>query len=67
MQDQLRNKQRELLELQKRKLELELAATKKHIEEQEKQLNMKTASIKPTVSFCLICNNLFIQLSTIKF
>lgn len=28
-----------MLELQKRKLELEVAATKKHIEEQEKQLN----------------------------
>ncbi|KAG4070353.1 hypothetical protein HA402_006495 [Bradysia odoriphaga] len=47
--DILRDKQRELLELQKRKLELELAATKKHIAEQEKQLQTKTAVV-PTVS-----------------
>lgn len=45
MKAQLREKERELLELKKRKLELELAATKKHIEEQEKQLNLKTASV----------------------
>lgn len=47
MQAQLREKERELLELKKRKLELELAATKKHIEEQEKQLNLQTASVVP--------------------
>lgn len=45
MQAQLQIKQRELLELQKRKLELELAATQKHIEEKEKQLGIRTASI----------------------
>lgn len=45
MQAQLRDKERELLELRKRKLELELVATKKHIEEQEKQLNLQTASV----------------------
>ena len=50
MQSQLRDKQRELLELQKRKLELELAATKKTIEEQEKQLSQKTASVGRPVS-----------------
>lgn len=43
--DILRDKQRELLELQKRKLELELAATKKHIAEQEKQLQAKTTNV----------------------
>lgn len=47
MQAQLREKERELLELKKRKLELELAATKKHIEEQEKQLNLQAASVAP--------------------
>lgn len=50
--DVLRDKQRELLELQKRKLELELAATKKHIAEQEKQLQAKTSVVPPTVSRC---------------
>uniref|UniRef100_A0A1Q3FEU2 Pre-mRNA cleavage complex 2 protein Pcf11 n=1 Tax=Culex tarsalis TaxID=7177 RepID=A0A1Q3FEU2_CULTA len=45
MQQQLRDKQRELLELQARKLELELIATKKRIEEQEKQLVLQTASV----------------------
>ncbi|XP_055637701.1 uncharacterized protein LOC129776214 [Toxorhynchites rutilus septentrionalis] len=45
MQQQLRDKQRELLELQARKLELELLATKKRIEEQEKQLVLQTASV----------------------
>lgn len=49
--DILRDKQRELLELQKRKLELELAATMKHIAEQEKQLQVKTANVT-TVSLC---------------
>ncbi|XP_053697844.1 uncharacterized protein LOC128744695 isoform X2 [Sabethes cyaneus] len=45
MQQQLRDKQRELLELQAKKLELELLATKKRIEEQEKQLILQTASV----------------------
>ncbi|XP_055540446.1 uncharacterized protein LOC129727068 [Wyeomyia smithii] len=45
MQQQLRDKQRELLELQAKKLELELLATKKRIEEQEKQLVLQTASV----------------------
>lgn len=40
MQNQLRLKERELLELKKRKLELELVATQKHIEEQEKAMSM---------------------------
>lgn len=45
MQQQLRDKQRELLELQAKKLELELIATKKRIEEQEKLLVVQTASV----------------------
>jgi pre-mRNA cleavage complex 2 protein Pcf11 len=49
MQQQLRDKERELLELQKKKLELELAATKKRIEEQEKQLNLQTESVKVSI------------------
>ena len=49
MQQQLRDKQRELLELQARKLELELIATKKRIEEQEKQLVLQTASVSKEV------------------
>lgn len=53
MQQQLRDKQRELLELQARKLELELIATKKRIEEQEKQLVLQTASVSKEVS-CLL-------------
>lgn len=38
IQKQLKDKERELLELQKRKLELELLATKKKLEEQEKEM-----------------------------
>uniref|UniRef100_A0AAG5D028 Pre-mRNA cleavage complex 2 protein Pcf11 n=1 Tax=Anopheles atroparvus TaxID=41427 RepID=A0AAG5D028_ANOAO len=45
MQQQLKDKHRELLELQKRKLELELFATRRHIEEQEKQMQLRTASV----------------------
>ncbi|XP_055614328.1 pre-mRNA cleavage complex 2 protein Pcf11-like isoform X2 [Uranotaenia lowii] len=45
MEQQLRDKQRELLELKARKLELELLATKKRIEEQEKQIVLQTASV----------------------
>uniref|UniRef100_A0A182K1H3 CID domain-containing protein n=1 Tax=Anopheles christyi TaxID=43041 RepID=A0A182K1H3_9DIPT len=45
MQQQLRDKQRELLELQARKLELELLTTKKRIMEQEKQLSIQTESV----------------------
>lgn len=50
MQQQLRDKQRELLELQAKKLELELIATKKRIEEQEKLLVAQTASVTKEVS-----------------
>ncbi|KAH8285470.1 hypothetical protein KR054_009697 [Drosophila jambulina] len=39
MEEILQAKTRELLELKKRKLELELEQTKKHLEEQERQLN----------------------------
>lgn len=43
----LQAKTRELLELRKKKLELELEATKKHLEEQEKQLSKATESVIP--------------------
>lgn len=49
MQTQLQIKQRELLELKKRKLEMELAQTKKHIEEGEKALSLTTSTISSTV------------------
>ncbi|KQS62595.1 uncharacterized protein LOC6549106 isoform X5 [Drosophila erecta] len=42
MEEILQAKTRELLELKKRKLELELEQTKKHLEEQERQLNQAT-------------------------
>lgn len=45
MQAQLQKKKRELFELQKLKLELEVAATQKHIEEKEKQLHGLTAAV----------------------
>jgi pre-mRNA cleavage complex 2 protein Pcf11 len=38
IQKQLKDKERELLELQKRKLELELMATQKKLEEKEKEM-----------------------------
>lgn len=50
MQAQLRDKQRELLELQIRKLDLELAATRKQIDKQKKELSLQTASIGPMVN-----------------
>ncbi|XP_052868953.1 uncharacterized protein LOC128274711 [Anopheles cruzii] len=46
---QLEEKRRELLELQTRKLELELLATRKRIAEQEKQLSIQTASVAKTL------------------
>ncbi|KAH8254033.1 hypothetical protein KR032_008092 [Drosophila birchii] len=45
MEEILQAKTRELLELKKRKLELELEQTKKHLEEQERQLNDAMAPI----------------------
>ncbi|XP_039484650.1 uncharacterized protein LOC120447207 isoform X3 [Drosophila santomea] len=42
MEEILQAKTRELLELKKRKLELELEQTNKHLEEQERQLNQAT-------------------------
>lgn len=42
---ELEKKRQELLELQTRKLELELLATKKRIEEQEKQLSLQADSV----------------------
>lgn len=45
MQAQLEKKKQELYELQKLKLELEVAATQKHIEEKEKQLSGLTAAV----------------------
>lgn len=44
----LQAKTRELLELKKRKLELELEATKKSLEEQDKQLSKVTNGLMPT-------------------
>lgn len=59
--DILRDKQRELLELKKRKLELELAATKKHIAEQEKQLQAKATNASSVSHFnFMICFRKFI-------
>lgn len=51
MEAKLRDKQRQLLELQKRKLELELAATKQRLEEQEKQLQstIQSDTAKPAI------------------
>lgn len=56
MQQQLRDKQRELLELQNKKLELELMATRKIIVEQEHRLVLTTASVSKEVcvTFLLI-------------
>ncbi|XP_053668555.1 uncharacterized protein LOC128718962 [Anopheles marshallii] len=54
MQQKLRVKQRELLELQARKLELELLTTKKRIMEQEKQLNIQTESVAKEPSLELV-------------
>ncbi|XP_032570271.1 uncharacterized protein LOC6609220 isoform X5 [Drosophila sechellia] len=45
MEEILQAKTRELLELKKRKLELELEQTKKHLEEQKLQLNQATDAI----------------------
>ncbi|XP_030375696.1 uncharacterized protein LOC115624980 isoform X2 [Scaptodrosophila lebanonensis] len=51
MEEILQAKTRELLELKKRKLELELEQTKKHLEQQERQLIQATDSISvPSVS-----------------
>lgn len=50
VQAQLREKQRKLLELQKRKLELELVATKKQIEEQEREItNIVSVANVPSI------------------
>uniref|UniRef100_A0A182QI56 CID domain-containing protein n=1 Tax=Anopheles farauti TaxID=69004 RepID=A0A182QI56_9DIPT len=53
VQQQLRDKHRELLELQAKKLELELIQTKKRIAEQEKQISIQTASVtkEPAVEY----------------
>lgn len=40
------SKERELLELKKRKLEVTLAVTKKHIEDKERELQIQTANIQ---------------------
>lgn len=49
MEEILQHKTRELLELKKRKLELELEATKKHLEEQEKHLCKTTEGVIPSM------------------
>lgn len=45
VQAQLREKHRTLLELQKRKLELELVATKKQLEDQEREITLQATNI----------------------
>ncbi|XP_059622586.1 uncharacterized protein LOC132265822 [Phlebotomus argentipes] len=49
MQSQLRDKERELQELQKHKLQLELVATQKKIEEEEQKLNMQMTSLQMAI------------------
>lgn len=65
MQQQLRDKQRELLELQAKKLELELIATKKRIEEQEKLLVAQTASVTKEVCWKIKLIEYFVKSSCI--
>lgn len=69
--DILRGKQRELLELQKRKLELELAATMKQLQEkqlQDKQLQVKTPNVATvcilSISLAYILENVFFFLES---
>lgn len=58
MEKILQDKTRELLELKKRKLELELEATKKHLEEQEKQFSKTTEGVFPPVDALVVANAL---------
>lgn len=48
MHTQLINKQKELLELKQKKIELELLQARAKLEEQQKQLQIHTQQIKPT-------------------
>ncbi|XP_061394405.1 uncharacterized protein LOC133329962 [Musca vetustissima] len=61
MEQILKDKTRELLELKKRKLELELEATKKHLEEQEKQFSKTAEGVLPPVDAALVVANAFSQ------
>ncbi|XP_065367764.1 uncharacterized protein Pcf11 isoform X2 [Calliphora vicina] len=58
MEKILQDKTRELLELRKRKLELELEATKKHLEEQEKQFSKTAEGVIPPVETLVAANTL---------
>lgn len=58
MEKILQDKTRELLELKKRKLELELEATKKHLEEQEKQFSKTAEGVIPPVEALVAANSL---------
>lgn len=58
MEKILQDKTRELLELKKRKLELELEATKKHLEEQEKQFSKTAEGVLPPVDALVVANAL---------
>lgn len=58
MEKILQDKTRELLELKKRKLELELEATKKHLEEQEKQFSKTAEGVIPPVEALVAANAL---------
>ncbi|KAM7343587.1 pcf11 cleavage and polyadenylation factor subunit isoform 2-T2 [Cochliomyia hominivorax] len=58
MEKILQDKTRELLELKKRKLELELEATKKHLEEQEKQFSKTAEGVIPPVEAIVAANSL---------
>lgn len=58
MEKILHDKTRELLELKKRKLELELEATMKHLEEQEKQISKTAEGVLPPVEALVAANAL---------
>ncbi|XP_037825471.1 pre-mRNA cleavage complex 2 protein Pcf11-like [Lucilia sericata] len=58
MEKILQDKTRELLELKKRKLELELEATKKHLEEQEKQFSKTAEGVIAPVEALVAANSL---------
>ncbi|XP_073846203.1 pcf11 cleavage and polyadenylation factor subunit isoform X2 [Musca autumnalis] len=58
MEKILQDKTRELLELKKRKLELELEATKKHLEEQEKQFSKTAEGVLPPVDALVVASAL---------
>lgn len=69
MVHQLQEKQRELLELQQRKIELELIVTKKKIAESEKEIRGVVSLLTGTLlncatKFCVILERLKFKIST---